>query len=107
MNKSSFTAILEKEGDLYVALCPELDVASQGNWRSRRWSCSSSVPIPPRSRRAGMEKCSSPASKRSMGKLRPLSGRQICRILQQHGFVEVRRRGSHIVMQRHRTLFET
>jgi len=30
MNKSSFTAILEKEGDLYVALCPELDVASQG-----------------------------------------------------------------------------
>jgi predicted RNase H-like HicB family nuclease len=30
MQKSSFTAILEKEGDLYVALCPELDVASQG-----------------------------------------------------------------------------
>jgi predicted RNase H-like HicB family nuclease len=30
MNKSSFTAILEKEGDLFVALCPELDVASQG-----------------------------------------------------------------------------
>ena len=26
----SYTAILEKEGDLYVALCPELDVASQG-----------------------------------------------------------------------------
>jgi predicted RNase H-like HicB family nuclease len=30
MTKSSFTAILEKEGELYVALCPELDVASQG-----------------------------------------------------------------------------
>lgn len=30
MPKSSFTAILEKEGDLYVSLCPELDVASQG-----------------------------------------------------------------------------
>ncbi len=28
---TSFTAILEKEGDLYVALCPELDAASQGN----------------------------------------------------------------------------
>jgi predicted RNase H-like HicB family nuclease len=27
---STFTAILEKEGALYVALCPELDVASQG-----------------------------------------------------------------------------
>jgi predicted RNase H-like HicB family nuclease len=30
MPQSSYTAILEKEGDLYVALCPELDVASQG-----------------------------------------------------------------------------
>ena len=30
MNKNHYTAILEKEGDGYVALCPELDVASQG-----------------------------------------------------------------------------
>jgi len=30
MHRTSFTAILEKEEDLYVALCPELDVASQG-----------------------------------------------------------------------------
>ena len=30
MAKSSYTAIIEKEGNLYVALCPELDVASQG-----------------------------------------------------------------------------
>lgn len=30
MPKSSYTALLEREGDLYVALCPELDVASQG-----------------------------------------------------------------------------
>ena len=35
-----------------------------------------------------------------MGRLRVLSGREACRILQQHGFIEVRRRGSHIVMQR-------
>ena len=25
-----FTAIIEREGDGYVALCPELDIASQG-----------------------------------------------------------------------------
>ena len=25
-----FTAIIEREGTLYVALCPELDLASQG-----------------------------------------------------------------------------
>lgn len=30
MATSTYTAILEREGDLYVALCPELDVASQG-----------------------------------------------------------------------------
>lgn len=26
-----FTAIIEKEGNGYVALCPELDIASQGD----------------------------------------------------------------------------
>jgi predicted RNase H-like HicB family nuclease len=25
------TAIIEREGDSYVSLCPELDIASQGN----------------------------------------------------------------------------
>jgi len=35
-----------------------------------------------------------------MGRLRVLSGREVCRILQEHGFIEVRRRGSHVVMQR-------
>ncbi len=37
-----------------------------------------------------------------MAKLRTLSGREVCRILEGHGFAEVRRRGSHIVMQRRR-----
>jgi predicted RNA binding protein YcfA (HicA-like mRNA interferase family) len=35
-----------------------------------------------------------------MARLRVLSGQQVCRILQRFGFREVRRRGSHIVMQR-------
>jgi predicted RNA binding protein YcfA (HicA-like mRNA interferase family) len=35
-----------------------------------------------------------------MARLRVLNGRLICRILEQHGFTEVRRRGSHVVMQR-------
>lgn len=26
-----FTAIIEREGDGYVALCPEIDIASQGD----------------------------------------------------------------------------
>jgi predicted RNase H-like HicB family nuclease len=30
MATTVYTAIIEKEGDLYAALCPELDVGSQG-----------------------------------------------------------------------------
>jgi predicted RNase H-like HicB family nuclease len=30
-NKRNFTVIIEKEEDMYVALCPELDIASQGS----------------------------------------------------------------------------
>jgi len=29
--KKEFSAIIEREGDGYVSLCPELDIASQGN----------------------------------------------------------------------------
>jgi predicted RNA binding protein YcfA (HicA-like mRNA interferase family) len=35
-----------------------------------------------------------------VARLRVLSGREACAILAQHGFVEVRRRGSHVVMQK-------
>ena len=35
-----------------------------------------------------------------MGKLAVLSGKEVCKILARHGFQEVRRRGSHVVMQR-------
>jgi predicted RNA binding protein YcfA (HicA-like mRNA interferase family) len=35
-----------------------------------------------------------------MARLAVLSGNAVCRILARHGFVEVRRRGSHVVMQR-------
>jgi predicted RNA binding protein YcfA (HicA-like mRNA interferase family) len=35
-----------------------------------------------------------------MGKIKVLSGLEVCRILTLHGFVNVRQRGSHIVMQR-------
>jgi predicted RNA binding protein YcfA (HicA-like mRNA interferase family) len=35
-----------------------------------------------------------------LGKLPVLSGREVCRILERHNFLEVRRRGSHVVIQR-------
>ncbi len=30
MDQRRFTAVVEREGDMYVALCPQLDVVSQG-----------------------------------------------------------------------------
>jgi predicted RNA binding protein YcfA (HicA-like mRNA interferase family) len=35
-----------------------------------------------------------------LARLRVLSGRAVCGILAEHGFAEVRRQGSHSVMQR-------
>ena len=35
-----------------------------------------------------------------MAKLRVMSGQEVCAILERHGFVRVRQRGSHIAMQR-------
>jgi predicted RNA binding protein YcfA (HicA-like mRNA interferase family) len=35
-----------------------------------------------------------------LGKLRILSGQQVCQILESQGFIKVRQRGSHIIMQK-------
>lgn len=43
---------------------------------------------------------SSRRSRWRVGKLRVLSGADVCALLEAHGFVRVRKRGSHIVMQR-------
>ena len=35
-----------------------------------------------------------------MPRLRVLSGREVCKIMAEHGFEEVRRKGSHVIMQK-------
>ena len=35
-----------------------------------------------------------------MGRLRVFSGREMCALRARHGFAEVRRRGSHVIMPR-------
>ena len=35
-----------------------------------------------------------------MARLSVLSGKDVCKILERHGFIEIRRRGSHIAMQK-------
>ena len=36
-----------------------------------------------------------------MGKLRTLSGKEVCVILLAHGFEQVRQKGSHVIMQKY------
>ena len=47
-----------------------------------------------------MATCTSRRWRLPLGKLRVLSGKEVCAIVARHGFVEVRRRGRHIVMQK-------
>ncbi|MEW5874436.1 MAG: type II toxin-antitoxin system HicA family toxin [Candidatus Zixiibacteriota bacterium] len=42
----------------------------------------------------------SPRLRLPLGRLRIISGRDVCRILERHGFQVVRQRGSHLVLQR-------
>ena len=35
-----------------------------------------------------------------MARLRVLSGKDVCKILERHGFIEARKRGSHTAMQK-------
>ncbi|MEW6702451.1 MAG: type II toxin-antitoxin system HicA family toxin [Bacteroidota bacterium] len=35
-----------------------------------------------------------------MGKLRRLSGREVCKILSDQGFLNIRQKGSHVIMQK-------
>jgi len=35
-----------------------------------------------------------------LGRLRVFSGKELSRLLQKHGFINVRQRGSHVVMQK-------
>lgn len=37
--------------------------------------------------------------------MKPLSGNQVCLILSKHGFINIRQRGSHVIMQK--KLFDT
>ena len=41
-----------------------------------------------------------PSLRSRLVKLRVLSGRDVCAILAQHGFVQMRQKGSHVVMQK-------
>ena len=101
------TAIIEREGDEYVALCPETDIASQGK----------TIELAKENLREALELFFETASPEEI-KTR-LHGeiyvthlevrkwvsyvcfpeKTICHILSEHDFQKIRQKGSHIVMQ--------
>ena len=102
----SLTAVLIREGDGFVALCPEVDVASQGD----------TVEEAKKNLREAVElffECASPQEiadrlstesfvsslEVNVPRLPVLSGAEVCRILEENEFVQVRQKGSHVIMQ--------
>ena len=93
------TAIIEREDDAYVALCPELDIASQGDtveteegsYRGIGAVFQSADPTEI-ARRLHSEVFITRVEVR-LGKLRVLSGREVCKLLEAEGFSQVRQRG--------------
>src|SRR5712692_9955432 len=67
---------------------------------ARPWSSFSKRLILPRSRHAPAESSTSQRWRSALGRLRVFSGAEVCTLLVAHGFREVRRRGSHVVMQK-------
>lgn len=101
------TAIVEREGKGYVALCPEVDVASQGeSVAEARDDLAEALalffetaPADEVDRHLRGEVYVARSRLRLAG-LRVLSGREVCRILAGHGVDEFRRRGGHIATQK-------
>ena len=97
------TAMIEREGDAYVALCPELDIASQGQTvETARTSLIKALELFVESadptevaRRLHSEVFVTRASRSRFGKLHVLSGREVCQILEGQGFSAVRPWQSH------------
>jgi predicted RNase H-like HicB family nuclease len=107
MATTVYTAIIEKEGDLYAALCPELDVASQGATVEKATSnlreaielfleCADAEEI---KRRLWTDVFVTRIEAKHGSTSRPVRTRSLS-ILQQPGSSRCTRRRSHIVMQR-------
>jgi predicted RNase H-like HicB family nuclease len=93
-NQRRLTAIIEREDEAFVALCPELDVASEGKTiEEARANLVEALSLffetadPSEVVRRFQTKSSSSKSRSRLGRLRVLSGSEICHILERHGFI--------------------
>jgi len=84
--------VLGQLGDASAEIRRHYDVLWQGAERLPQ--------VQRRSRSAFTARSTSLSSTSPLSRLRVLSGREVCRILAAHGFEEVRRRGSHVVIMK-------
>ncbi len=104
--KRQLTAIIEREGDGYAALCPEIDVASQGTTiEEARRNLAEAIELffetadPSEVEgRLHEEVFVTRVEVTILVRLRIFSGRELCPLLAEHGFEQVRQRGSRAVM---------
>jgi len=104
LRRRTYTSVVEKEGDGYVALCPELDVASQGATaeeaaRNLQEAVDLFLETADPAEVAATVKAASRDARRLLGALRVMTGREVCAVLEAAGFAEVGRRGGHVVLQ--------
>lgn len=102
-----FTAIIEKEEDGYVSLCPELDIASQGDTvEDAKNNLTEAIELfleiaDPSEINQRLEKETLVTQLgKSVGKPMGLSGKEVCKVFEQVEFINVRQKGSHIIMQK-------
>jgi predicted RNA binding protein YcfA (HicA-like mRNA interferase family)/predicted RNase H-like HicB family nuclease len=104
-----FSALITKEDDLYVAPCPELNVTSQGtDVESARANLREAIDLYIETR--GIPEAETPSqqpfwtfveiAKQAVAKLPSISGELLVRALQRAGFVVLRRKGSHVSLEK-------
>lgn len=103
----NFTAVIEREDEQYVALCPELDIAVREQAQKmrapiyvKRQNFFMNMPLSRKLLNGFTLKCLLPGLRQQLRKLRILSGTELYKILEENGFERVKQTGSHIIMQK-------
>ena len=102
----TLTATIWREDEGFVSLCSELILRARAiPWKkhaaifAKPLSYFLKLPIQMRSRIDSIQRFISHQWRLKLGRLRNLSGQEVCRILMRHGFLQVRQKGSHAIMQ--------
>ena len=101
-NQKGYNVKMEKEDEMFVATCPELNIASQGNTSEEAGAnLKEAIDLffETASRYEVAERILSRSSIFRWGTLTTSTSDGVCEMLRERGFKRIFERGSHIVMQ--------